>query len=231
MAWFSSMSGVLPAVVLVLVVLTAVPRQRSPLVPASARSRRWAGYGTEASVSPATAESELTPGDSGSWSASWGETRRVWAARGSTVVLQCRLGGARSQGSGQGSGLPREDWINVTWRRNNVSVDDRRHIVTEAGHLNITKVAKRRTGLTDEGEYRCLVSTPMGVITGPPITLRVATMTKSLMLKPSNVSVVEGESVRLTCQIDSEPPATFTWTLDQQSLPQDDRYATFNSGV
>ncbi|XP_063605613.1 protogenin B-like [Penaeus indicus] len=92
-------------------------------------------------------------------------------------------------------------------------------------------VVKRRGGVTDEGEYRCLVSTPVGVITGPPITLRVATMTKSFVLKPSNVSVVEGESVRLTCQIDSEPPATFTWTLDQQPLPQDDRYATFNSGV
>ncbi|XP_071547716.1 protogenin-like [Panulirus ornatus] len=214
MAWFSSMSGLLPALVLVLGVLTGTE-----------------GSGGQGSA----AESDLTPGISGTWSGARGTSRKVWAARGSSVLLECGLttssSGSSSSSSRSRSTLPAGDWLNVTWLRNNVSVLDRRHLLTPAGHLNITKMIHRRSGVTDEGEYRCLVTTHAGIITSPPITLRLASLTKNFILTPSNVTVVVGEALRLSCQIDSQPPASLTWTHDQQPLPQDDRYTTPFSGV
>lgn len=206
MAWFSSMSGLLPALVLVLGVLTGTE-----------------GSGGQGSA----AESDLTPGISGTWSGARGTSRKVWAARGSSVLLECGL----TSSSRSRSTLPAGDWLNVTWLRNNVSVLDRRHLLTPAGNLNITKMIHRRSGVTDEGEYRCLVTTQAGIITSPPITLRLASLTKNFILTPSNVTVVVGEALRLSCQIDSQPPASLTWTHDQQPLPQDDRYTTPFSGV
>ncbi|XP_045585005.1 protogenin B isoform X2 [Procambarus clarkii] len=198
MACFSSMSGLLPAVVLVLVVLTG--------------TETGGGQG-------AAAESEQSPGLSGSW---WGSVGgRVWAARGAGALLQCALGAT----------LPAHTWVNVTWLHNNTTVLDRRHLLTPAGHLNITKMVHRRSGATDEGEYRCLITTRQGTITGPPVTLRLASLTKNFIVTPSNVTVVVGEALRLSCQIDSQPPASLTWTHDQQPLPQDNRYTTPFSGV
>ncbi|XP_042222331.1 protogenin B-like isoform X2 [Homarus americanus] len=85
--------------------------------------------------------------------------------------------------------------------------------------------------MTDEGEYRCLVNTPAGTITSPPVSLRVASLTKNFIVSSSNVTVVVGQALRLSCQIDSQPPASLTWAHDQQPLPQDDRYTTPFSGV
>ncbi|KAK8731820.1 hypothetical protein OTU49_007280, partial [Cherax quadricarinatus] len=158
---------------------------------------------------------------SGSWSDGVGSEWTVWAARGSNVVLECALA----------TTIPATDWFNVTWLRNNVSVLDRRHLLTQAGHLNITKMIHRRSGTSDEGEYRCLVTTRMGVITGPPVKLRLASLSKNFILSPCNVTVVTGEALRLSCQIDSQPNASLTWTHEQQRLPQDDRYTTPYSGV
>ncbi|XP_045123177.1 protogenin B-like [Portunus trituberculatus] len=202
MAWFSSMSGLLPAVVLVLVALT----------------------GAGSSVGGrAAAESDFTPGVPGSWVPVGGAGGGwVWAMRGRGVVLPCL--------PPRPAPSPREA-LGVTWLKNNVSVQDRRHVVTAAGHLNITKVIHRRSGITDEGEYRCLVTTPAGVITSAPITLRVASLTKNFVVSPSNVTVLVGEALRLSCQIDSQPPASLLWTQDQQPLPQHDRYTTPFSGV
>nr|XP_053647140.1 neogenin-like [Cherax quadricarinatus] len=156
MACFSSMSGLLPAVVLVLVVLTGTE---------SSGSQGAAAAAATATAAAATAgESDITPGISGSWSDGVGSGWSVWTSRGSNVVLECALA----------TTIPAHDWLNVTWLRNNVSVLDRRHLLTQAGHLNITKIVHRRSGTSDEGEYRCLVTTRMGVITGPPIKLRLA---------------------------------------------------------
>ncbi|XP_064099963.1 protogenin-like isoform X2 [Macrobrachium nipponense] len=235
MAWYSSMSGILPRLVLVAFVLTGTD-----------------GSGGQT----AAAESELSSGISGSWGSD-GYGRSVLAARGSSVVLPCRVGGggtptrmfatggggsgSSSSSSGGGSAhtqAPRTpspyEWINVDWRLNNVSVDDRRrYYVTPDGHLNITKVTHRRGRMraSNEGEFQCVVTTPAGVITSPPIHLYVASMTKNFVLSHTNVTVVVGEALRLSCQIDSQPPASLTWTHDEQPLPQDDRYTTPFSGV
>ncbi|CAL4079350.1 unnamed protein product, partial [Meganyctiphanes norvegica] len=165
-------------------------------------------------------------GYSGTWSGGIGPPSRVvWAAKGSSVVLPCRLGQ-------QGADAAGDDWLNVTWQRNNDTIEsDRRHLLTKQRHLNITKVVHRRGRVTDEGEYRCLIYIPKGIVTSPPTNLYTATLSKNVVVSPTNVSVVEGESVRLTCQIDSHPPANLTWVRDQQSLPQDDRYTNPISGV
>ncbi|XP_050735745.1 protogenin-like isoform X2 [Eriocheir sinensis] len=146
----------------------------------------------------------------------------MWAARGRGVVLPCLP---------PRPAPPSQEALGVTWHRNNVSVMNRRHQLTSLGHLNITKVIHKRTGITDEGEYRCLVTTSSGVITSAPITLRVASLTKYFVVSPSNVTVLAGEALRLSCQIDSQPPASLLWTQDQQPLPQHDRYTTPFSGV
>ncbi|XP_068231386.1 protogenin B-like isoform X1 [Palaemon carinicauda] len=80
-------------------------------------------------------------------------------------------------------------------------------------------------------EFQCVVTTPAGVITSPPIHLYVAGMSKNFVLSHTNVTAVVGEALRLSCQIDSQPPASLTWTHDEQPLPQDDRYTTPFSGV
>ncbi|XP_063869161.1 protogenin A-like [Scylla paramamosain] len=146
----------------------------------------------------AAAESDFTPGVPGSWVPVGGAGGGwVWAMRGRGVVLPCLP--PRPAPSPQ-------EALGVTWLKNNVSVQDRRHMVTAAGHLNITKVIHRRTGMTDEGEYRCLVTTPAGVITSAPITLRVASLTKNFVVSPSNVTVLVGEALRLSCQIGLPAP-------------------------
>ena len=52
-------------------------------------------------------------------------------------------------------------------------------------------------------------------------------MTKNFVLSHTNVTVMLGEVLRLSCQIDSQPPASLTWTHDEQPLPQNDRYDIF----
>ena len=52
-------------------------------------------------------------------------------------------------------------------------------------------------------------------------------MKGSIKLIPSDEVVGEGQALRLMCQIESEPPANFTWTLNNKPLPHHKRYFLF----
>ena len=72
------------------------------------------------------------------YSGIWGKNelsgpRNLWATRGSSITLPCPLISAD---------IPSISMLNVTWLKNNHTiVNDRRHVLTEQGHLNITRVS------------------------------------------------------------------------------------------
>ncbi|XP_076033243.1 protogenin B-like isoform X2 [Oratosquilla oratoria] len=119
----------------------------------------------------------------------------------------------------------------VTWLHNRQVISDDRRIITPLGHLNITRVQRKSRG-GDVGEYQCFITTHQGVLTAPPTTLYVASLSRNFEMIPKhNVTVREGGPVRLSCQIDSKPQANLSWTREHQPLPQNNRYTEPKAGV
>ncbi|KAL1132538.1 hypothetical protein AAG570_010493 [Ranatra chinensis] len=56
-------------------------------------------------------------------------------------------------------------------------------------------------------------------------------MSHEFSLSPENETILEGDAVRLTCTIDSVPPASIVWQRDFRPLPHNKRYVTTDSGV
>ncbi|CAL4137994.1 unnamed protein product, partial [Meganyctiphanes norvegica] len=146
----------------------------------------------------------------------------VWAAEGEELVIPCHIG---TQGNNA-------VWINVGWQKDNQTlVVDERLSITTGGNLNISKVVHSSNGDSDVGYYHCLVRLPEGVVISPSIRLLMARMNKNISISSSHGSVVEGRSVRLSCNIISSPAASVTWLHNNSVIENSHRFSTTQAGV
>ncbi|RXG68992.1 Protogenin [Armadillidium vulgare] len=76
----------------------------------------------------------------------------------------------------------------------------------------------------DEGPYRCILTVKEDMeymISAPPINLHLAELGRHVSVASTNVSVLNGTALRLSCNISSEPIAFLYWQKDGGDLPQD----------
>ncbi|NXP11725.1 HMCN2 protein, partial [Thinocorus orbignyianus] len=112
-----------------------------------------------------------------------------------TVSLQCLA-----------LGLPAPD---ITWYKGHeqISAGPSRTLSKDGKHLEI-----QRAQLSDAGSYRCVASNVAGV-TELWYSLQV-TVPPSFSAEPAAMSVLEGQSVRLTCECHGIPFPTLSWQKD-----------------
>ncbi|XP_014278582.1 protogenin isoform X2 [Halyomorpha halys] len=109
--------------------------------------------------------------------------------------------------------------------------EDNRISVTTNGSLVFSKVVHKKKGATDSGLYRCLVQNKYGALLSRPSRLIIPVLSHEFRTSPESAEVSEGDVARLTCYIDSTPPASITWLKDSQPLPQNKRFTSFDSGT
>ncbi|KAL7633961.1 UNVERIFIED_CONTAM: hypothetical protein RMT77_015922 [Armadillidium vulgare] len=195
------MSGILPNIIILLVLIT------DPVVKG--------GVGRV----PKEMERVLPVGLSARWGVALVEPD-VWFQRGSSALLRCRI--ARLQNI-----LATQPTAKVIWLKDDQPVDNKRSFITPQGHLNITKLVRRRgrsSPENDEGPYRCILTVKEDMeymISAPPINLHLAELGRHVSVASTNVSVLNGTALRLSCNISSEPIAFLYWQKDGGDLPQD----------
>ncbi|XP_061882398.1 B-cell receptor CD22-like isoform X2 [Entelurus aequoreus] len=106
--------------------------------------------------------------------------------------------------------------VDYCWykKKKNVSSDEE---VLSKGRQLVFKSIKS----SDSAKYLCTVENQLGKKTSEPVFIDVQYPPRSLSLSvsPSGV-IVEGQSVNLTCSSDANPPPSYTWYKDRQTLTQ-----------
>ncbi|XP_014252495.1 protogenin B-like isoform X2 [Cimex lectularius] len=119
----------------------------------------------------------------------------------------------------------------VIWTHDGQQVyNDSRRFTAENGSLIITKVVHKRKGESDRGVYQCTVRNNFGAIISSPIKVIIAALAHEFSENPANTTIKEGEVLKLTCSIESSPPAKITWLRDDKPLPQNRRFILLDSG-
>jgi len=130
---------------------------------------------------------------------------------GNTAYFTCRA-----------EGDPQPD---IVWYRNNAEIQPTsagRYSVLEDGTLMIESARD-----TDEGFYECVARNELGETKAQPVELRYLDDSRPVRprinKKPVDVSLGEGESATLECQVTGSPRPTVLWLKNDQSLPSDPR--------
>ncbi|XP_015176412.1 PREDICTED: protogenin isoform X3 [Polistes dominula] len=99
---------------------------------------------------------------------------------------------------------------------------------------------KENTSLTNikshiKDEYRCITQTDSGLLRSSPTFIEIAELGHVFKESPENVTVQEGEVVRLSCIIDSVPfPSNVTWEHNGKSVLlnlNNSKYSMVSPGV
>uniref|UniRef100_A0A8K9XQP9 Protogenin B n=1 Tax=Oncorhynchus mykiss TaxID=8022 RepID=A0A8K9XQP9_ONCMY len=121
--------------------------------------------------------------------------------------------------------------ITIRWLRNGVRVEESERLqILSNGSLYIPEV--RRDGEeSDKGFYQCLSQNRYGAILSQRSRLTITNISP-FVVHPVLLEVTEGSVARFTCQVNSNPPASVTWELDQSTLPlETDRITVLPNGV
>ncbi|GFG28560.1 hypothetical protein Cfor_11692, partial [Coptotermes formosanus] len=124
-------------------------------------------------------------------------------AAGETALLEC----------GPPKGHPEPSLV---WRKNGQPIDieaSKRVRVVDGGNLMIADV---RPG--DEGKYQCVAQNMVGVRESDPATLTVH-VKPFFSQEPSDVTVLEGQSVQFQCRVGGDPDPNILWRRDDGKMP------------
>nr|XP_018899616.1 PREDICTED: protogenin-like [Bemisia tabaci] len=111
-----------------------------------------------------------------------------------------------------------------------VNLSDPRIRVENNGSLTYKKF-KGFGEASDVGTFCCLVNTTVGALLSRPATVRVTGISRDPELALKNLTVGEGETVRLPCQIISVPAARISWEKNNATLPQNNRFIQLKNGA
>ncbi|CAH1247467.1 RET [Branchiostoma lanceolatum] len=78
------------------------------------------------------------------------------------------------------------------------------------------------------GEYRCTATNDISSDTSTSITVDVKYAPVEPTIVSNATSVEEGDSIQLTCETTSNPPASYNWTKQSGELPDDARVETID---
>ncbi|NP_001164715.1 protogenin precursor [Saccoglossus kowalevskii] len=123
--------------------------------------------------------------------------------------------------------------INITWKKNGQIIENNeRHNVLRNGSLFFVRIERKKTKITDEGQYECVARNGDGAITAIA-DLQVATLSKfqSHLQNPKPVTASLGGVARFECHVDSLPPAVISWEKDKDPIPSNNRFVVLPSGV
>ncbi|CAH0552662.1 unnamed protein product [Brassicogethes aeneus] len=118
--------------------------------------------------------------------------------------------------------------VEYEWLRNGEPIAEQK--TSTDGSLHFSKVISGKKANANTGEYQCLAKNRAGAILSNGAKLRVASIDKDFITKPSSVNVTLKDPVILHCKIHSTPAADIHWEFNNLPLPQSTRYVPLPLG-